>query len=134
MEENMINIKKTEPGTRRVRRSRRRGTRPGDEPMKKIHKRDGGGELATCPSKPKVPSDGEVEALEALRAIKEQARSLKRELALLHEKHTRGDAAAVSTIQKKLSRLRAEWNSWEKRRRSAARERMILLGHEDGPA
>jgi len=101
--------------------------------MNDIRKPEDGFVFPSCPGKPRVPSDGEVEALEALRAIKERVRHLKAELAALRREPVGGDGAAVSGIQSELSRLRAEWKSWEKRREAAARERMILLGHEDGP-
>ena len=85
-----------------------------------------------CPTKPRVPSDREVDALDAMRAIKERARVLKDRLqALTNEPGGKG-TAEIAGVESELKEMRTEWDSWEKKRLVAARERMILLGHEEG--
>ena len=102
--------------------------------MNDSHGIEDGFGFPACPGKPKVPSDREVEALDALRAIGERARRLKREMTAFREKPASGrEEAVLSAIREELSRLRVERESWEEKRRAAARERMILLGHEEGP-
>ena len=88
----------------------------------------------SCPTKPRVPSDKEVEALDALRAIKDSARALKERMKALRDERTEKAGVEIAEIEKELNRMRVEWDSWEKKRLAAARERMILLGHEEGGA
>ena len=83
-----------------------------------------------CGGKPKVPSDKETEALAAMKAIKEKVRDLKDRRAVMATNDKSGDMAS---IEKELARLKADWEMWEGKRAAAARERMILLGHEEGP-
>jgi hypothetical protein len=39
----------------------------------------------------------------------------------------KGEALA---LEEQMEELKAEWNEWEEKRKKAAKERMILLGHE----
>ena len=78
-----------------------------------------------CPGAIKVPTDREVKALAALKKIKEQTRQLKDQLGDL-----KVGAPEREILEKRLSRLREDWNSWEKEREAAAHERMAILGHE----
>ncbi|MEJ2747709.1 MAG: hypothetical protein P8183_07335 [Anaerolineae bacterium] len=84
--------------------------------------------------KPKVPSDKETEALAAMKAIKEKVRDLKDRRAVMATSAPDGEAGDIESIEKELARLKADWEMWEEKRSAAARERMILLGHEEGPA
>jgi chromosome segregation ATPase len=83
---------------------------------------------APCAGAVEVPTRREQEALNKLRAIKTKVRELKR------ARDERGDALADQVrdaIERELHHLKEEWNRWEEEREEAARERMILLGHEE---
>ncbi len=85
-----------------------------------------------CPGRIEVPTEKEREALAAMRAIKRRARELK---GYLGEQKTPGpdkDGRDIGEMRRELTRLKKDWEKWEKNRRQAARERMILLGHEEG--
>jgi len=83
---------------------------------------------APCAGPVEVPTKREQEALNKLKAIKTRVRELKR---------ARGeteDALADQSqdaIERELNHLKEEWNRWEDEKKEAARERMILLGHEE---
>ena len=81
----------------------------------------------------KVPSEDEIMALNAMRSIKDRVRGLKKRLSGILSHGVDEDAAERLMLEKELAQLRKEWNEWEKKRIEAARQRMILLGHEDGP-
>jgi len=83
----------------------------------------------TCPGQLEVPTPREQKALAAMRAIKDQVRPLKDRLASL-EGSGRGEDSATLDVKKELSRLKEAWDRWEAERKAAAKERMILLGHE----
>jgi len=36
----------------------------------------------------------------------------------------------VKVLESELFELRAQWDEWEKKRKEAARRRMMMLGHE----
>jgi len=88
-------------------------------------------QFPSCPGKLEVPTPEEREALSAMRSIKESVRALKKRLTELkdsaHDKGTGG----ISELEKELSHLKLEWEKWDKKRQKAAKERMILLGHEE---
>ncbi len=69
-----------------------------------------------------VPTEREKEALDALRRIKQEVRRVKQSLAADPER---------ADLRRELGALRAEWGAWRTRQEEAARERMVLLGHED---
>ena len=87
----------------------------------------------TCAGKIEVPSEKEREALAAMKSIKEQVRTLKKSLASLDASGRDEDADEILTVENELTLLKVEWNRWEEKRKAAARERMIILGHEEGP-
>lgn len=70
-----------------------------------------------------VPAEDELVALNAMRAIKDRVRDLK--------KRIDGNAERMRDLEREMAQLKAEWNEWEKKRKEAARKRMILLGHEE---
>ena len=70
-----------------------------------------------------VPTEDEMEALKAMRAIKDRVRDLKNRID--------GSPESVPGLENEMARLKAEWNEWEEKRKDAARKRMILLGHEE---
>ena len=87
----------------------------------------------TCPGKIEIPTEKEKEALGAMKSIKEQVRTLKKSLASLEASGRDEDANEILTKEKELDRLKEDWNRWEEKRKAAAKERMIILGHEEGP-
>ena len=88
-------------------------------------------EVDSCCKKLEVPSEEEVVALNAMRAIKERVRDLKKRLSEVSSPHKEGDRAEALELEKKMEALKAQWNEWEEKRNRAAKERMILLGHEE---
>jgi hypothetical protein len=84
--------------------------------------------IAPCAEAVEVPTRREQEALKKLKAIKVRVRELKQ------ARGQTGKAFADETpdaIERELHYLKGEWERWEKERKEAARERMILLGHEE---
>ena len=99
--------------------------------MTKRKSMDVTGEVDSCCKKLEVPSEEEVVALNAMRAIKEQVRDLKRRLSEVSSSQEEGDMEEVLELEKQMEALKAQWNEWEEKRQRAAQERMILLGHEE---
>ncbi len=90
----------------------------------------GKGELpmqASCPGQIQVPTEKELLALNSLRKIKEKVKQKKKELAALKAPE---DQERIKALEAELADLKAQWEDWEKKKEEAARERMILLGHE----
>lgn len=87
----------------------------------------------TCPGKMEVPTEKEMEALEAMKSIKEKVRILKKRLVSLHASDNGEKADGILTHENELARLKVEWDQWEEKRKAAAKERMVILGHEEGP-
>ena len=85
-----------------------------------------------CPGKMEVPTPKEQEALAAMKSIKERVRALKNRLASLHVSDSDEGADEILTKENELARLKVDWNRWEEKRKTAAKERMIILGHEEG--
>jgi hypothetical protein len=78
-----------------------------------------------------VPTDEEVCALNELRSIKERARELKKKISDLSAGVVPGTRDDLMILEKEMADLKEEWLSWEEKRQLAARERMIILGHEN---
>ena len=78
-----------------------------------------------------VPTEDELEALHAMRAIKGRAREMKKRLSEMRPSSRPEDKEEARTLKKELGKLKTEWDQWEEKRKEAARERMILLGHEE---
>ena len=87
-------------------------------------------EVDSCCKKTEVPSEEEVVALNAMRAIKERVRDLKTRLSQVSSSQKNEHRAEVLALQEKMAKLKVEWNEWEEKRKKAAKDRMILLGHE----
>jgi len=87
----------------------------------------------TCAGKMEVPTPKEQEALAAMKSIKERVRALKNRLASLHASDSDEGADKIFTVENELARLKVDWDRWEEKRKAAAKERMIILGHEKGP-
>jgi len=86
----------------------------------------------TCPGKIEVPTEKEMEALGAMKSIKERVRGMKKRLAALKDSGRVEEVDEMLTLEKELDRLKVDWNRWEEKRKAAAKERMIILGHEEG--
>lgn len=84
--------------------------------------------IVGCPGAVKIPTDKEKEALDKLRGIKAKVRELKDRLAGLESEGAGDDE--ILAINRLLEELRLQWDQWQAKREEAARERMILLGHE----
>jgi len=84
----------------------------------------------SCPGKVEVPTRKEQQALAELKRIKEQVREKKAALKKLRCSSEGEVAKVINEIEEELALLKQKWEMWDKRRREAARERMILLGHE----
>lgn len=84
----------------------------------------------TCPGQLEIPTPREQKALAAMRAIKDQVKPLKERLASL-EKSDQGSGSEAVNVKEELARLKEEWDRWEAERKAAAKERMIILGHEE---
>lgn len=77
-----------------------------------------------------VPTDDEVEALSAMKALKLRVRALKKKLSDISSTDKEGETGSLRALEKDLVQLKEEWDRWEDKRSKAARERMVLLGHE----
>ena len=83
-----------------------------------------------CQGKLEVPTEKEREALAAMKSIKERVRALKKHLTALKASKNDETTGEILELEKELVHLKVDWDKWEKRRQEAAKERMILLGHE----
>ena len=91
-------------------------------------------ELSLCETACKqveVPTEDEVEALNAMREIKERVRSIKGRISKLSTAREASNIEERSRLEKEMAQLKSEWEKLEERRNEAARERMVLLGHEE---
>ena len=88
---------------------------------------------ASCPGKIEVPTERERKALAEMKSIKERVRELKALLAESDIQEGGTDVHEKTELKKEMERLRDEWGKWETERKEAAKERMIALGHEEGP-
>ena len=93
--------------------------------------REASSACSTSCRKVEVPTQEEVEALNAMREVKERARSLKRRLSEISASQADRDLGERSRLEREILQLKSEWEALEKRRKEAARKRMILLGHEE---
>ena len=78
-----------------------------------------------------VPTEEEVCALNELRCIKERVRELKKKISDLNAGLVSGTRDDLMILENEMADLKEEWLSWEEKRQQAARERMIILGHEN---
>ena len=81
-----------------------------------------------------VPTEEEVNALNELRCIKERVRELKKKISDLSAGLVAGTRDDLVDLEKEMADLKEEWLAWEEKRQQAARERMIILGHEESAA
>ncbi|UCF81965.1 MAG: hypothetical protein JSV50_12195 [Desulfobacteraceae bacterium] len=86
--------------------------------------------LANCQGKLEVPTEKEREALGAMKSIKERVRALKKRLTTLKASGRDATNGEIQGLEKELGHLKVKWDEWEQKRQKAAKERMILLGHE----
>ena len=81
-----------------------------------------------------VPTEEEVCALNELRCIKERVRELKKKISDLSAGLVAGTRDDLLVLEEEMANLKEEWLAWEEKRQQAARERMIILGHEEPAA
>ena len=93
-------------------------------------KTPGLGNVNTCSGKMEVPTPREREALAAMKSIKERVREIKKRLDELNALKNDAHAEEIVSLESEMARLKQEWDSWETKREAAAKDRMILLGHE----
>jgi hypothetical protein len=86
----------------------------------------------SCPGQLEIPTPREQNALAAMRAIKAQVTPLKERLASLEGASEGEGGREALRLKTELARLKEDWDSWEAERKAAAKERMIILGHEEG--
>ena len=92
--------------------------------------REGQGGGKSC-GKVDVPTADEISALQAMRCIKERVRHLRSRLSAISSGRVVEKPGEKETLEEEIKRLRSEWEIREQERKRAARERMILLGHEE---
>ena len=98
--------------------------------MNKKENNNNGCDLKSC--KPiEVPTEDELAALNAMRTIKDRSKGIKKRLSEISSPDGDGNAEKVLELEREMAQLKAEWREWEEKRKDAARERMILLGHEE---
>jgi hypothetical protein len=85
----------------------------------------------TCPGQLEIPTPREQKALAAMRAIKEQVKPLKERLASLEDSGRDEGGGEAFRVKTELARLKEDWDRWEAEQKAAAKERMIILGHEE---
>ncbi|MEW6665559.1 MAG: hypothetical protein AB1512_10130 [Thermodesulfobacteriota bacterium] len=78
-----------------------------------------------------IPSDDELVALNAMRSIREKAKALREEMDRLQKTEPAQAGPERIRMQRQLDLLKQEWQEWEKKKNIAAKEKMVLLGHED---
>ena len=86
---------------------------------------------SSCQGKLEVPTEKEREALAAMKAIKGEVRALKKRLTALKASGRDGTTGDILALEKELAHLKVDWDKWEQKKQKAAKERMILLGHEE---
>lgn len=84
--------------------------------------------------KVEVPSEEELRALNAMRTIKEKVRDMRSRLSAMSSGAGAGKPGERESLETELERLKSEWETWERKRKEAAHERMVLLGHEEPPS
>ncbi len=85
---------------------------------------------SSCQGKLEVPTEKEREALAAMKSIKESVRALKKRMIALRASGRDETTGEVPELEKELAHLKVDWDKWEQKKQKAAKERMILLGHE----
>ena len=78
-----------------------------------------------------VPTEDELVALNAMRTIKERSKEIKKSLSEISSSDENEDAEKILELEREMEKLKADWREWEEKRKDAARERMIMLGHEE---
>jgi len=84
-----------------------------------------------CPGGIEIPTRKEQAVLAEMRRVKDRVRKIKSELEGLEAGVPQDSNFRGAALKQELSRLRSLWDDLESRRKSAARERMVLLGHEN---
>ena len=82
-----------------------------------------------CGKEKAVPTPREERVLRAMYSVKMRVREIKRKKASLDGADQQGGAEASRTLEDELKQLKAKWAQLEMERKEAAKERMIMLGH-----
>ncbi|MFH1490255.1 MAG: hypothetical protein ABII06_15225 [Pseudomonadota bacterium] len=77
-----------------------------------------------------VPTDDEVAVLNEMRALKDQVKSIKRKISGISPSGDGSKKEDLAGLESDLARLKIEWKDLDAKRQEAARQRMIILGHE----
>ena len=83
----------------------------------------------TC-GKVDVPTEEEIAALRAMRRIKERVRDVRNRLSAAPADSDAERGGERAALEEEMEKLKGEWKDWEKARKKAAHDRMVLLGHE----
>lgn len=78
-----------------------------------------------------VPTEDELVALNAMRTIKDRSKGVKKRLSEISFLNGDENAEKILELEGEMEQLKEEWREWGEKRKDAARERMILLGHEE---
>lgn len=78
-----------------------------------------------------IPTDDEVAVLNEMRALKDRVKSIKREILEINSSGDGSKKEFLEGLKSDLVRFKSEWNDLDSKRQEAARQRMILLGHEE---
>ena len=79
----------------------------------------------------RIPTEAETAILAEMKSIKEKVRELKTRLNELAVSGSDADSNEVHMLKEALAHFKEEWEKLDRKRRTAARERMVQLGHEE---
>ncbi|MBW2028433.1 MAG: hypothetical protein JRH06_04335 [Deltaproteobacteria bacterium] len=65
-----------------------------------------------------------------MRSIKDRVRTLKGRIEEISASKAAGHREETRRLEEELTRLKEEWDYWNRKREEAAKVRMIMLGHE----
>ena len=77
-----------------------------------------------------VPTEDEVVVLNEMRALKDRVKSIKKKMSEISSSDDGSKREVLEGLESDLARFKTEWNNLDARRQEAARQRMIILGHE----
>ena len=63
--------------------------------------------------------------------VDELKREIKKKISEISSSKKLDDMQLLSGLEKEMTQLREAWEAWEKKRKEAAKVRMVLLGHEE---
>ena len=78
-----------------------------------------------------VPTDDEVAVLNEMRELKNQVKSIKGKISEISSSDDDSKKEDLAGLEGNLASLKKKWDDLDARRQEAARQRMIILGHEE---